>query len=200
MRTAVLGAAASALLGGTLAITPVTSVSSMPPPGGPACANGCDQAGAVLMPESAKPQTPSAAPAANVGGASDRPAAANLISPGASATGWSSAHVVPGVASSGGSATGGSAAGGAPGAGAPGLAGQPDVPGMDQVAGAAASAGSITQEAQAVQSVWGTAVGVPTSLVGLAGGAAGVLSSVSVSLFYLQVAGLLPKNIGLPSG
>src|ERR1700757_2482783 len=126
MRTAILGAAASALLGGTLAITPVTSVSSIPPPGGPACANGCDQAGAVLMPESAKPQAPSAAPAANVGGASDRPAAANLISPGTSASGSSGAHVVPGVASSG-----GSAAGGAPGA--PGLAGQPDVPGMDQV-------------------------------------------------------------------
>jgi hypothetical protein len=196
MRTAILGAAASALLGGTLAVTPLTSVDSMPPPGAPACANGCDQAGAVLMPESAKPQAPSAAPAANVGGASDRPAAANLISPGASASGSSGAHVVPGGASSD-----GSAAGGAPGGeGAPGPDGAPDVPGMDQVAGAAADAGSISQDAAAVQQVWGTAVGVPTSLVGLAGGAAGVLSSVSVSLFDLQIAGLLPKNLQLPSG
>src|ERR1700751_4392603 len=139
MRTAILGAAASALLGGTLAITPVTSVSSIPPPGGPACANGCDQAGAVLMPESAKPQAPSAEPAANVGGASDRPAAANLISPGASASESSGAHVVAGGASSD-----ASAAGGAPGGeGAPGPDGAPDVPGMDQVAGAAADAGSI---------------------------------------------------------
>jgi hypothetical protein len=192
MRTAILGAAASALVGGTLAITPVTSISSIPPPGGPACANGCDQAGAVLMPESAKPQAPSAEPAANVGGASDRPAAANLISPGASASGSSGAHVVPGGASSDGSAAGGE--------GAPGPDGAPDVPGMDQVAGAAADAGSISQDAAAVQQVWGTAVGVPTSLVGLAGGAAGVLSSVSVSLFYLQIAGLLPKNLQLPSG
>jgi hypothetical protein len=200
MRTAILGAAASALLGGTLAVTPLTSVSSIPPPGGPACANGCDQAGAVLMPESAKPQAPSAAPAGQVGGPSDRPAAANLIAPGATAQGSSGAHVVPGVASSGGSAAG---AGGAPGAGAPGLGGVPDVPGMDQVAGAApgvAGLTSIPAEAQAVQSVWGTAIGVPTSLVGLAGGAAGVLSSVSVSLFYLQYAGLLPKNLSLPSG
>jgi hypothetical protein len=195
MRTAILGAAASALLGGTLAVTPLTSVSSMPPPGAPGCANGCDQAGAVLMPETAKPQAPSAAPAAQVGGPSDRAApAANLIAPGAStqSTGSSGAHVVPGVASSGGSAAGG--------AGAPGLAGQPDVPGMDQVAGIGASATSITQGAAAVQSVWGTAVGVPTSLVGLAGGAAGVLSSVSVSLYYLEFAGLLPKSLNLPSG
>ena len=202
MRTAILGAAASALLGGTLAVTPVTTVSSAPAPGGSACANGCDQAGALLMPESAKPQAPSAAPAAQGGGPSTRSEpAANLISPGTSATGSSGAHVVPGVASSGGSAEGGAPAAGAPGgAGAPGLAGQPDVPGMDQVAGAAADASTITQDASAVQSVWGTAIGVPTSLVGLAGGAAGVLSSVSVSLYYLQFAGLLPKNIGLPSG
>ncbi len=55
MRTAILGAAASALLGGTLAITPVTSVSSMPASGGPACDN-CEQAGSLVMPETAKPQ------------------------------------------------------------------------------------------------------------------------------------------------
>ncbi len=197
MRTAILGAAASALLGGTLAVTPLTSVSSIPPPGGPACANGCDQAGAVLMPESAKPQAPSAAPAGQVGGPSDRPAAASLIAPGSTAQGSPGAHVVPGVASSGGSAAG---AAGAPGAGAPGLGGVPDVPGMDQVAGTAAGVGSVVQEAQAVQSVWGTAIAVPTSLVGLAGSGAGVLSSVSVSLFYLEYAGILPKNLSLPSG
>jgi hypothetical protein len=202
MRTAIIGAAASALVGGTLAVTPVTSVSSIPPPGGPACANGCDQAGAVFMPESAKPQPPpSAAPAGEAGGPPDRAApAANLIAPGAGAQnpGSSGAHVVPGVASAG-----GSAAGGAPGAGSPGLAGVPDVPGMNQVAGygsGIAGAGNVVQDAQAVQSVWGTAVGVPTSLVGLAGGAAGVLSSVSISLFYLQYAGLLPKNLNLGSG
>jgi hypothetical protein len=195
MRTAIIGAAASALLGGTLAITPLTSVSNAPVPGGPACANGCDQAGAVLMPETAKPQAPSAAPAANVGGPSNKSApAANLTGPGSTAAGSSGAHVAPGAAS-----------GGAPGGGgAPGLAGAPDVPGMNEVAGFGANAGSITQGAQAVQQVWGTAVGVPTSLVGLAGGAAGVLSSVSVSLFYLEYAGILPKNlgqsIGLPSG
>jgi hypothetical protein len=71
---------------------------------------------------------------------------------------------------------------------------------MDQVAGAAAEPGNVIQDAQAVQSVWGTAIGVPTSLVGLAGSAAGVLSSVSLSLFYLEYAGILPKNLSLPSG
>jgi hypothetical protein len=69
---------------------------------------------------------------------------------------------------------------------------------MNQVAGL--NPGEISADAGAVQSVWGTAIGVPTSLVGLAGGAAGVLSSVSVSLYYLQVAGLLPHNLKLPSG
>jgi hypothetical protein len=198
MRTAILGAAASALLGGTLAVTPLTTVSSVPAPGGPACANGCDQAGALLMPETAKPQAPSAAPAAQVGEPSRPTPAANLIAPGAGASGSSGAHVVPGVASSG-----GSAAGGAPDAAAPGLAGAPDVPGMDQVAGlapAAAGISSIPEAANAVQSVWGTVVAVPTSLVGLAGGAAGALSSLSLSLFYLEASGLLPSNIKLPSG
>jgi hypothetical protein len=196
MRTAILGAAASALLGGTLAITPVTSVSSIPAPGGPACANGCDQAGALMMPETAKPSAPSAAPAAQVGEPSSRATpAANLIAPGASATGSSGAHVVPGAASSG-----GAAAGGAPGAEAPGLAGAPDVPGMDEAAGVASGLTSIPEDANAIQSVWGTIVAVPTSLVGLAGGVAGTVSSLSLSLFYLEYAGLLPKNIGLPSG
>jgi hypothetical protein len=194
MRTAILGAAASALLGGTLAVTPLTSVSSIPPPGGPACANGCDQAGAVLMPESAKPQAPSAAPADQVGGPSDRPApAANLIAPGSTAEHPASSGAYT-------ASPGASAAGGAPDAGAPDLGGAADVPGMDEAAGVASGLTSVPEDAAAVQSVWGTAVGIPTSLVGLAGGAAGALSSVSVSLFYLEYAGLLPKNLSLPSG
>jgi hypothetical protein len=188
MRTAILGAAASALMGGTLAITPLTSVSSIPASGGPACAD-CEQAGSLVMPETAKPQAPAAAPAAEVGGPSDRPEpAANLIAPGATAEHPASSGAYT-------ASPGGSAEGGAPDAGAPDLGGAPDVPGMDQVAGIS----SIPEAANAVQSVWGTAVAVPTSLVGLAGGAAGALSSVSISLFYLEQSGLL-KNVSLPSG
>jgi hypothetical protein len=196
MRTAILGAAASALLGGTLAITPVTSVSSIPASGGPGCDN-CEQAGSLVMPETAKPQAPAAAPAAEVGGPSNRPEpAANLIAPGATAQHPASSGAYtasPGV----------SAVGGAPDAGAPGLGGEPDVPGMDQVAGlapAAAGISSIPEAANAVQSVWGTVVAVPTSLVGIAGSAAGVVSSLSLSLFYLEYSGLLPKNLSSGGG
>ncbi len=71
---------------------------------------------------------------------------------------------------------------------------------MDEVAPAAADISSIPADAAAVQSVWGTIVAVPTSLVGLAGSATGALEGLSLSLFYLEYAGILPKNIGLPSG
>ena len=198
MRIAVLGAAASALLGGTLAITPLTSVSSPLPPLG-ACGNGgsCGKVSSVLMPET-PPPGPGSAPAAQAGGPPTFSPAGNAKTPGAtpnSGNGTSAARVVPGASSTV------SGAGGAPAAGTP-LGGVPDVPGVNDMllpnAGQAAGLTSIPADAAAVQSVWGTAVGVPTSLVGLAGGAVGVVTSASIALFYLSAAGLLPKNLSAP--
>ena len=60
MRIAVLGAAASALLGGTLAVTPLTSVST-PLPATGTCGKGgavCERVASVLMPETPKPSGP----------------------------------------------------------------------------------------------------------------------------------------------
>ncbi len=63
MRIALLGAAASALLGGTLAVTPLTSVST-PLPAGGTCGGGakCEQVASVLMPETPKPAADTVAP------------------------------------------------------------------------------------------------------------------------------------------
>src|SRR6516162_1994495 len=155
MRVAVLGVAASALLGGTLAVTPLTSVSPLLPPAGAQCGSDCGKVASVLVPATPTPSGSSGAPAAPHAS----PAAANATAPGASQQpggGPSAARAVPGGSSSGGSA------GGAPAAGLPGLG------------------------------------GVPTSLVGLAGSAAGVTSSVALTLFYLEAAGLLPKNLSVP--
>lgn len=194
MRIAVLGAAASALLGGTLAITPLTSVSSPLPPLG-ACGNGgsCGKVSSVLMPET-PPPGPGSAPAAQVGGPA-KPAG-NVKTPGTSqqpGTGTSAARAVPGASSTG------TGAGGAPAAGVP-PGGVPDVPGVNDMllpnAGAVAGLTSIPADAQAVQSVWGTIVAVPTSLVGLAGGTVGVLTSASLALYYLEASGILPANLG----
>jgi len=196
MRIAVLGAAASALLGGTLAITPLTSVSSPLPPLG-ACGNGgsCGKVSSVLMPET-PPPGPGSAPAAQAGGPPTFSPAGNAKTPGAtpnSGNGTSAARVVPGASSTV------SGAGGAPAAGTP-LGGVPDVPGVNDMllpnAGQAAGLTSIPADAAAVQSVWGTAVGVPTSLVGLAGGTVGVLTSASLALYYLEASGILPANLG----
>ena len=191
MRIAVLGAAASALLGGTLAITPLTSVSSPLPPLG-ACGNGgsCGKVSSVLMPETPPPGPGSA----QVGGPA-KPAG-NVKTPGTSqqpGTGTSAARAVPGASSTG------TGAGGAPAAGVP-PGGVPDVPGVNDMllpnAGAVAGLTSIPADAQAVQSVWGTIVAVPTSLVGLAGGTVGVLTSASLALYYLEASGILPANLG----
>ncbi|MCW2660392.1 MAG: hypothetical protein JWP83_1544, partial [Mycobacterium sp.] len=70
MRIVVLGAVASALMGGTLAVTPLTSVSTPLPAAGP-CGNGgavCQKVASVLMPET-PPSAPGvqAAPAAQTG-------------------------------------------------------------------------------------------------------------------------------------
>src|SRR6516165_5639538 len=192
MRVAVLGVAASALLGGTLAVTPLTSVSPLLPPAGAQCGSDCGKVASVLVPETPTPSGSSGAPAAQVAGPHASPAAANA--PGASQQpggGPSAARAVPGGSSSGASA------GGAPAGALPGLGGVPDVGGSPDVAGMAGLT-SIPADAQAVQSVWGTVIGVPTSLVGLAGSTAGVASSVSLSLFYLEAAGLLPKNLSVP--
>jgi len=190
MRVAVLGVAASALLGGTLAVTPLTSVSPLLPPAGAQCGSDCGKVASVLVPETPTPSGSSGAPAAQVAGPHASPAAANA--PGASQQpggGPSAARAVPGGSS-----------GGAPAAGLPGLGGEPDVGGAPGMPDPAAMAGltSIPADAQAVQSVWGTVIGVPTSLVGLAGSAAGVTSSVALTLFYLEAAGLLPKNLSVP--
>ena len=59
MRTALIGAAASAMLGGTLAITPLTTVNTPLPVAATAagtCAGGkCERVASVLMPDSPKP-------------------------------------------------------------------------------------------------------------------------------------------------
>jgi hypothetical protein len=89
MRIAVLGAAASALLGGTLAVTPLTSVST-PLPSAGTCSNGgaaCGKVASVLMPETPTPSGPAAqagaAPAAQErGGPAEVAPAANLMAPG----------------------------------------------------------------------------------------------------------------------
>ena len=63
MRIAVLGAAAAALLGGTLAITPLITVGT-PVRAPRACGNGvaaaCERLASVLMPETATGGTPAA--------------------------------------------------------------------------------------------------------------------------------------------
>src|SRR3981081_4526015 len=63
MRIALLGAAASALLGGTLAVTPLTSVSTPIPTSGTCSIGGkCERAASVLMPETPKPAPDAAQP------------------------------------------------------------------------------------------------------------------------------------------
>src|SRR5438067_10630545 len=101
MRIAVLGAVASALMGGTLAVTPLTSVSTPLPAAGP-CSNGgapCQRVASVLMPET-PPSAPGtqAAPAANAGEA-PKPAAdaANPAGPGGPPTPGGSIRAVPGT-------------------------------------------------------------------------------------------------------
>src|SRR5215472_3778921 len=83
MRVAVLGAAASALLGGTLAVTPLTSVSTPLPPLG-ACGNGgsCGKVSSVLVPATPTPSEP----AAQDGGPSTPFSQAANNAPGASPT------------------------------------------------------------------------------------------------------------------
>ncbi|CPR08639.1 hypothetical protein BN971_01320 [Mycobacterium bohemicum DSM 44277] len=63
MRIALLGAAASALLGGTLAVTPLTSVSTPLPTGG-SCGGAakCERVASVLMPETPKPAPDAVSP------------------------------------------------------------------------------------------------------------------------------------------
>ena len=165
MRVAVLGVAASALLGGTLAVTPLTSVSPLLPPAGAQCGSDCGKVASVLVPQTPTPSGSSGAPAAQAAGPHASPAAANATAPGASQQpggGPSAARAVPGGSSSG------AGAGGAPAGALPGLGGVPDVGGSPDVAGMAGLT-SIPADAQAVQSVWGTVIGVPSSLVGAGG-------------------------------
>jgi hypothetical protein len=195
MKVAVLGAAASALLGGTLAVTPLSSVSTPLPPAGAQCVSGCGKVASVLVPETPRPSGSTGAPAAQVGGPhAPSPAAANLTAPGV-------ARQPGGGPSAARAGSTGAGSGGAPAADLPGLGGVPDVAGMPDVGSLApgmAGLTSVPADAQAIQSVWGTIVAVPSSLVGLAGSATGVAASASLALFYLDAAGLLPKNLSVP--
>ena len=111
MRIAVAGAAAAAVLGGLLAVTPLTTVST-PMPGAATCANGgagagCEKLASVLMPESPKPAPAPAAqapaplplPSALSGPTPPATAAANLTTPGATSgtNGSSASRAMPGV-------------------------------------------------------------------------------------------------------
>ncbi len=63
MRIALLGAAASALVGGTLAVTPLTSVSTPIQASGACGGAKCERVASVLMPETPKPSGDLVSPA-----------------------------------------------------------------------------------------------------------------------------------------
>jgi hypothetical protein len=201
MRIAVLGAAAAALLGGTLAVTPVTSVSTPMPTGG-TCSNGmggagCEKLASVLMPEAPAPAAQQAP--------TPFPEAGNVIAPGVAPepSGPAAANIVPGVA------TGPGVGGGAPvigGAVVPGadlgalpnvnLGGIPDpyavIPGVVPAVAAAAGLAAAPRGAFVAMSLIRGVVGIGTSVMSTA--YMGAIAAV-----YLKNAGLLPSNIGLPS-
>src|SRR5438270_5180841 len=117
MRIAVLGAAASALLGGTLAVTPLTSVST-PLQTATTCGKSgvvCDKVASVLMPETPAPSGASA-PSAQFGAEP----AGNVVTP-------------PGPAEPGGAAA--PASGEVPALSSPGLGGGGGVPSADALPG-----------------------------------------------------------------
>ncbi|OBA68759.1 hypothetical protein A5641_17505 [Mycobacterium sp. 1554424.7] len=202
MRIAVLGAVASALMGGTLAVTPLTSVSTPLPAAGP-CVNGCQKAASVLMPET-PPSAPGTqvAPAANTGGDVPKPAADVANVPptpgGPGATGAVSG--VPRGSSGGGAPSSGAASPGGFDSGLPDAAASvlPQLPGaLDNAAAIqAAPAG-----AQAAWSIVQGVVGVGTTVVGVGTSVVATASTAAIALVYLKNAGLLPPGftLGIPN-
>jgi hypothetical protein len=212
MRIALIGAAASALLGGTLAVTPLTSVST-PLSAGAACSGAkCERLAAVLLPDtpqpgpdaaSAQPGAASAAPAASLG-QSGAPVAASAASSGSSSP---ASFISP--ASSGSS-------GGAPGAALPGLppldasvlGGLPDagmlgIPNPETLVPGLAGLVALPAGANAANAVVASVLGAGTGLVGLFSYGASSVTSLAVTYALLQQDGIIPKNgvggIGLPS-
>ena len=112
MRIAVIGAAAAAMLGGTLAVLPISSIST--PASSAGCGGGCQRLAAVLIPApdappgaaqpaAAGPSEPAAQAAPAAPGPAQVPTAANVIAPGLGAgpDDSSAASAVPGVAGPG---------------------------------------------------------------------------------------------------
>ena len=211
MRIAVLGAAVAAFVGGTLAVTPLTTVSA-PLPAGETCDGaggaGCEKLAAVLMPEAPKPlpqrpEVPSFSEAGNAIAPQPAP------EPGVP----SAASEVP-AGGAGGLVGGGGSAPVAGGAGMPvgGLGGVPDaelggipdpnalapmLPGLAGLGGAAAVPNSAAVGLSVIQGV----VGVGGSLVGIGTGLVGTVEAAVIAVVFLKNAGLLPSNLGvsLPS-
>jgi len=211
MRIAVLGAAVAAFVGGTLAVTPLTTVSA-PLPAGETCDGaggaGCEKLAAVLMPEAPKPlpqrpEAPSFSEAGNVIAPQPAPepgvpsAASEVPAGGAGGLvgGGGSAPVVGGA----GMPVGGR--GGVPDAELGGIpdpnALAPTLPGPAGLGGVAAAPNSAAVGLSVIQGV----VGIGGSLVGIGTGLVGTVEAAVIAVVFLKNAGLLPSNLGvsLPS-
>ncbi len=206
MRIAVLGTVAAAFVGGTLAVTPLTTVSAPLPVGGMCDATGgagCEKLAAVLMPEAPKPVAQHAeSPAFSEAGNMIAPQPAP--EPGAP----SAASEVPAAAApamigggSAGPAIGGSGTpvGGLGGVPDGGLGGIPDpyalapmLPGLAGAVPGLAGVGGLTAIPVSAASVLPLLLGSASSVFGLG-------ESAVFALIYLKDVGLLPNNIGLPS-
>ena len=211
MRIAVLGAAAAAFVGGTLAVTPLTTVSA-PLPAGATChgagGSGCEKLAAVLMPEAPKPiaqhaEAPPFSEAANVIAPPPAPEPGVPSAAGEVPTGGAGG-LVGGGGGGGAPVVGGASmpAGGLGGIPDVGLGGIPDpyalapvLPGLAGLGGLAAVPNSAAVAISVAQGV----VGVGGSLVGIGTGVVGTVESAAIAVVFLKNAGLLPSNIGLPS-
>ncbi len=202
MRIALAGAAASALLGGTLALTPLTSVTT-PLTGGGTCGGAkCERVASVLMPETPKPM-------ASEPGPGQFSQAAYVTPPGGPAEPGapSAASVTPGVASTPGFVGGGAPAAGVPSVGLGGLpdqgaSGLPDanelLPGLAPAVNNAVGLAAVPYGVNAAYSIINGVVGVGGGVVGVASAAVGTVTSAAIALVYLQNLGILPKNLSLP--
>ena len=202
MRITIIGAASAAVLGGALAVTPVSSVSTPMPAGG--CGAGCERLASVLMPEAGPPsdQAVSANPA-------PKPfsAAANVIAPGSSpdpsepSVDTSTAGGTEPRISTGTGVSSSSGLQAVPGAGLPALS---DVDPLNTLGGVGglntlAAAPSSLQSVQTAYSILQGTVGVAGSVVGIGTGIVGTASTAAIAIAYLHNAGLLPSSISLPS-
>ncbi|MCV7381985.1 hypothetical protein H7K38_25560 [Mycobacterium alsense] len=208
MRIAVLGAAASAFVGGTLAVTPLTSVST-PIPATGTCGKGvvCEKVASVIMPEAPAPSG-EGVPAAQAGGpVTPFSEAANVIAPPgppAPGGGPAAAGAVPGFGGSPGAGIGGAPGAGVPGAGVgipADLGGLPDPALVLPALAGLPAAAAIPNDAAVALSVVQGVVGVGGSVVGIGTGVVATLSTAAIALVYLKSAGLLPANftLGVPA-